>query len=301
MSAPARVRILDKFLFTQKNKTDNAERKRSAFFILERFFIPQTPTFDLKQTLDCGQVFRYVESDGVFDLKAGGERAIFTKTDSGWQVDCTDVGFFQKYLDFDTKYDIIQSKVQDKGLVSSAIEHGKGVHILRQDLVETVFSFIISQNNHIPRIKAIIERICDALGEDKGGYKAFPTVETLASKDADWYASIGAGYRAEYLSLTAKRFRDEGVPNFQSMDTDTARATLLSYKGIGRKVADCVLLFGLGRMDVFPTDTWIVKIFKDEYPKVPAEKLAKVLVERFGEHSGYVQQWLFYYKREKKV
>ena len=126
-------------------------------------------------------------------------------------------------------------------------------------------------------------------------------MEALASKDADWYASIGAGYRAEYLSLTAKRFMTEGVPDFTTMDTDTARQVLLSYKGIGRKVADCVLLFGLGRMDVFPTDTWIVKIFQEEYPNVPADKLAKILVERFGEHSGYVQQWLFYYKREKKV
>ena len=268
---------------------------------MEKFFIPSTPTFDLKQTLDCGQVFRYVEKDGIFDLKASSEHAIFTEVEGGWQVECTDAGFFQKYLDFDTKYDIIQSKVADKGLVSSAIQFGKGVHILRQNTVETIFSFIISQNNHIPRIKAIIERICDALGEDKGGYKAFPTVEALASKDADWYASIGAGYRAEYLSLTAKRFMTEGVPDFTTMDTDTARQVLLSYKGIGRKVADCVLLFGLGRMDVFPTDTWIVKIFQEEYPNVPADKLAKILVERFGEHSGYVQQWLFYYKREKKV
>lgn len=234
-------------------------------------------------------------------MKASCHRAIFTTVEGGWQVECTDADFFQKYLDFDTNYGIIQLKVADKALVSSAIDFGKGVHILRQDTIETVFSFLISQNNHIPRIKAIIERICDALGEDMGGYKAFPTVEALASKDADWYHSIGAGYRAEYLALTAKRFRDEGVPDFQSMDTDTARQVLLSYKGIGRKVADCVLLFGLGKMDVFPTDTWIVKIFKDEYPNLPADKLAKTLVERFKEHSGYVQQWLFYYKREKKV
>ncbi len=268
---------------------------------MDKFFIPKSPTFNLKQTLDCGQVFRYTEEDGKFILKAAGERAIFTENEDGTEVECTNQQFFQKYLDFDTNYGIIQLKTQDKGLVSSAIDFGKGIHILRQDVVETVFSFIISQNNHIPRIKSIIERLCDTLGEDKGGYKAFPTVEALASKDADFYASQGAGYRAEYLSLTAKRFLEEGVPDFESMDTDTARAKLLSYKGIGRKVADCVLLFGLHRMNVFPTDTWIVKIFEEEYPGVPAEKLAKLLVDRYGEYAGYVQQWLFYYKREKKV
>ncbi len=255
----------------------------------------------MKQTLDCGQVFRYTERGGIFDLKASGERAIFTAKGDGYEVECTNEQFFQKYLDFDTNYDIIQLKTQDKGLVSSAIDFGKGVHILRQDLVETVFSFIISQNNHIPRIKAIIERLSEALGEDRDGYHAFPTVEALASKDSDFYASQGAGYRAEYLSLTARRFLEEGIPDFENMDTESARAKLLSYKGIGRKVADCVLLFGLHRMNVFPTDTWIVKVFEEEYPGVPAEKLAKLLVDRYGEYSGYVQQWLFYYKREKKV
>ena len=268
---------------------------------MEKVFIPKTPTFDLSQTLECGQVFRYRLEDGVYHLSAGADHAIFTEADGGWDMQCTNANFFQKYFDFDTKYDIIHSKVQDKGLVSSAVDFGKGIHILRQGLVETVFSFVISQNNHIPRIKSIIERICSSLGEDKGGYFAFPSVEALASKDAQWYKEIGAGYRAEYLSGIAKRFRDEGVPSFDGLSTDDARKLLMSYKGIGRKVADCVLLFGLGRTDVFPTDTWILKIFGEEYPDVPAEKLAKILVERFGNYSGYVQQWLFYEKREKKV
>ena len=274
---------------------------RSAFLILEKTFIPTTDTFNLRETLECGQVFRYQLKDGEYHLSAGGHHAVFKASDGGWDMYSTNAEFFQKYFDFDTNYDIIQSKVQDKGLVSSAVDFAKGIHILRQDLVETIFSFVISQNNHIPRIKAIIERICTALGEDRGGYHAFPTVEALASKDADWYKEIGAGYRAEYLSGIAKRFRDEGVPTFDNLSTEEARKLLMSYKGIGRKVADCVLLFGLKRTDVFPTDTWILKIFGEEYPDVPAEKLAKILVDRFGEYSGYIQQWLFYEKREKKV
>ena len=267
---------------------------------MEKAFLPSTETFNLKETLECGPVFRYQLVDGVYHLSACEHHAVFTPADGGWDMLSTNTEFFKKYFDFDTNYDIIQSKVQDKGLVSSAVDFAKGIHILRQDLVESIFSFVISQNNHIPRIKAIIERICTALGEEKGGYYAFPTVDALASKDPDWYKEIGAGYRAEYLSGIAKRFRDEGVPNFDTLSTEDARKLLMSYKGIGRKVADCVLLFGLKRTDVFPTDTWILKIFGEEYPDVPAEKLAKILVERFGEYSGYVQQWLFYEKREKK-
>lgn len=264
------------------------------------FVIPNMNTFDIKQTLDCGQVFRYREEGDGFVLYAQNHRAFFSVSEDGTKVDCDDESFFRKYLDFDTNYDIIQLKSQDKGLVSSAIEFGKGIRILRQNFVETVFSFLVSQNNHIPRIKSIIEKICESLGEDMGGYHAFPTVEALASKDEEWYKSIGAGYRAEYLSLTAKRFLEEGVPDLTNADTETARKILTSYKGIGRKVADCILLFGLGRHDVFPVDTWIMKVFEEEYPGVPAEKLSRLLVEKYGEYSGYVQQWLFYFKREQK-
>lgn len=256
-------------------------------------------TFDIRQTLECGQVFRYREEGNGFVLYAENHRAFFEVFEDGTQVNCDDELFFRKYLDFDTNYDIIQLKSQDKGLVSSAIDFGKGIRILKQNFVETVFSFIVSQNNHIPRIKGIIERICE-LGEDMGGYHAFPTIEALASKDEEWYKAQGAGYRAEYLSLTARRFLDDGVPNFDGVDTETAREILLGYKGIGRKVADCILLFGLGRHDVFPVDTWIKKVFEEEYPDVPAEKLSRILVEKYGEYSGFVQQWLFYFKREQK-
>lgn len=262
--------------------------------------MPKSDTFDIKQTLDCGQVFRYKEENEKFTLTAGNHRAIFSVSADGTTIDCDDENFFRKYLDFDTNYDIIQLKSQDKGLVSSAIDFGKGIRILKQNFVETVFSFIVSQNNHIPRIKAIIERICAEIGEDMGGYNAFPTVEALASKNEDWYASLGAGYRAEYLALTARRFVDEGIPDFTDTDTETARKILTSYKGIGRKVADCILLFGLARHDVFPVDTWIMKVFEEEYAGVPADKLSRLLVEKYGEYSGYVQQWLFYFKREQK-
>lgn len=265
-----------------------------------KFVIPKMDTFDIRQTLECGQVFRCREEGDGFVVFAQNHRAFFSQTTDGTAVDCDDEVFFRKYLDFDTNYDIIQLKSQDKGLVSSAIEFGKGIRILKQNFVETVFSFIVSQNNHIPRIKSIIERICTALGEDMDGYHAFPTVDALASVDEEWYKTQGAGYRAEYLALTARRFRDEGIPSFDGVDTETARKILTSYKGIGRKVADCILLFGLGRQDVFPVDTWILKVFADEYPDVPAEKLSRILVEKYGDYSGYVQQWLFYFKREQK-
>lgn len=269
---------------------------------MQKFEIQKTPYFNIEQTLNCGQVFRFTESDGVYRLFALDHIAeIEDKTDR-YVITCDDEGFFRKYFDFDTDYELIQSELQDKALLSTAMEFGKGIHILRQDALETVFSFLISQNNHIPRIKGIIERMCAGLGKDMGGYYAFPTVEALASVGEEYFAKIGAGYRAAYLDRTAKALADlSKIENMRSLDTPSLRAELMSLHGIGRKVADCILLFGFNRFDVFPVDTWIKKIFENEYPKVPADKMSGLLVEKYGKYAGFAQQWLFYYKREKKV
>lgn len=263
--------------------------------------IPKTPTFDLGQTLNCGQVFRFREEGGVTTLKAGCHRAEARLADGVYRLDCDDAEFFKKYLDFDTNYDIIQLKVQDKGLVSSAVEFGKGIHILRQAPVETIFSFLISQNNHIPRIKGIIERICDALGRDMGGYRAFPELDALAAAGEAFYASAGAGYRAAYLDRTARTLAATDFEEWGKLSTPDLRSRLMSLHGVGRKVADCILLFGYSRFDVFPVDTWIKKVFAESYGDMPAEKLSERLVGIYGEYSGFVQQWLFYYKREEKA
>lgn len=265
------------------------------------FSIPKTPTFDVGQTLDCGQVFRFVQEGNTFRACAKNHMAHITDEGGEYVVKCDDKDFFEKYFDFDTDYAAIQAKVADNGFVSDAIEYGKGIHILRQDPIEAIFSFIVSQNNHIPRIKGIIERICDSLGEDMGEYHAFPSVEKLASAGSDFYAKIGAGYRAEYLDRVAKTMLDENVDEWKKLSTPELRAKLLSLHGVGRKVADCALLFGFSRFDVFPVDTWIKKAFESEYEGVAPEKMSDLLVERYGENAGFVQQWAFYFKRAKKV
>lgn len=264
------------------------------------FSIPKTPTFDVEQTLDCGQVFRFVKDGNAFKVCAKNHMARIEDKGCEYSVVCDDKDFFEKYFDFDTDYAAIQQTVQDGGFVSEAIEYGKGIHILRQDPIEAIFSFIISQNNHIPRIKGIIERICGTLGEDMGEHHAFPSVEKLASAGEDFYASIGAGYRAAYLDRVAKTLLDEDVNEWEKLSTSDLRSKLLSLYGVGRKVADCALLFGFSRFDVFPVDTWIKKAFESEYEGVSPEKMSDLLIEKYGENAGFVQQWAFYYKRAKK-
>lgn len=271
---------------------------------LEEFSIAKSSTFNIEQTLDCGQVFRYVKTPKGYRVCAKNHIAFIKEEGENYIVNCDDVAFFTRYFDFDTDYDAIQHSVLDDGFVSSAVEYGRGIHILRQDPVESLFSFIISQNNHIPRIKSIIERICDALGdeisyegEEDGVYHTFPSVEKLASAGVDFFKGIGAGYRAEYLDRVANCLLDEDVYSWQDMTTQELRQKLLSLHGVGRKVADCVLLFGFAKFDVFPVDTWIRKAFEDKYPGVTAEKMSDLLIGEYGNNAGFVQQWAFYYKR----
>lgn len=271
---------------------------------LEEFSIPKSSTFNIEQTLDCGQVFRYVKTSQGYRVCAKNHIAFIREDDGKYIVNCDDIAFFTRYFDFDTDYDAIQSSVLEDGFVANAIEYGRGIHILRQDPTESLFWFIISQNNHIPRIKSIVERICDALGdeiayegEDCGTYHAFPSVEKLAGAGVEFFKSVGAGYRAEYLDRVAKTLLEENMCDWQELSTLELRQKLLSLHGVGRKVADCVLLFGFSKFDVFPVDTWIRKAFEDKYPNVTAEKMSDLLIEEYGDRAGFVQQWAFYYKR----
>ena len=159
-----------------------------------------------------------------------------------------------------------------------------------------IISFIISANNHIPRIKSIIERICTGLGERRDGYYTFPTLERLASVDFDFYKSLGAGYRDEYLYSTVKDLHDGKLNVTDDMTTDEVGKELLKLKGVGRKVADCILLFGYGRTDVYPVDTWIKKVALEYYGV--SSKAREYFLNRYKELSGYAQQYIYYYKRE---
>lgn len=256
--------------------------------------------FDIRKTLECGQVFRFKKIDDGYQIIAKNERAVLKNVQNNVEIACTDENFFVKYFDLCKNYDIIRLKLKDKGLFCAAIDFGQGIRILKQNPFETLISFIISANNHIPRIKSVIERLSDALGEKENGFNAFPTAAALASKDADFYFKAGLGYRAPYIAETARAINDGfDLDGLSDLPTDEARKILMTLKGVGPKVADCILLFGFGREDVFPVDTWIKKVYNSYFGQEENPlKIRKALTDKFGDLSGYAQQYLFFYKRE---
>lgn len=264
--------------------------------------------FNVKDTLECGQIFRFFPEDGGYYVVSG-DKAAFCRNDGNDAViECEDADaeYFANFFDLSNDYKSIVSSAKNCAypFLGKCAEAGKGIRILNQDKTEILFSFIVSQNNNIPRIKVIIERLCANLGEKKTFYGkdfyAFPNVGKMAEADLSFYKSIGLGYRAEYIKKLADDIAGGFNPNELSpLDTAQLKTRLLSLYGVGPKVADCVALFGYHRLDSFPVDTWIEKVYRENLNGTikDRKKIAEFLVGEFGGNSGYFQQYMFYYKR----
>lgn len=270
---------------------------------MKSFTYPQE-YFNVKDTLECGQIFRYVKIDdksyGVYSL----DKYARLTTDNGVvTVEADDVDYFWHFFDLDTDYAAKVAKISAiSPLMAETSRFGKGIRILNQNLTEMIFSFIISANNNIKRIQLIIERMCNALGDDTPYGKAFPTVEAMANASQSFYASIGAGYRDKYLADTSKRLQNYDLSTLSGLSSADARKELLKFMGVGPKVADCILLFGMHRGDVCPVDTWVKKVYHQYFEHGHKDSdIADYFCELFGEDVGLCQQYLFYYQRLKGI
>ncbi len=268
----------------------------------EKIIITNLSDFNITHILECGQVFRFVKTDDntykVFSLD---KFATIVTYDDKVEILTQDTEYFVNYFDLKTDYNDIKSALNYYKQLQEPILYGYGIRILKQDFFEMIISFIISANNNIKRIQGIIEKICAFCGKDMGEYYAFPTLDQLMTCEVSDFKAFGAGYRADYLYKVCRQLKDISLDNLREMDTMSLRKSLCTLMGVGPKVADCILLFGLGRKDVFPVDTWIMKVYKDIFNGglTNREQISKFLVDCFKDLSGYAQQYLFYYKREE--
>lgn len=254
----------------------------------------------LSETLDCGQAFRWsVDESGVWSAVVGKRLCrVMQNGDSITFFDCDETlfrDFYSPYFDLSRDYGEIISAISQNDVLAEAAKVAGGIRILRQDPWETVCSFIISQNNNIPRIKGIIERLCENFGERIGDFYTFPSAERIASLTVSDLDVIRAGFRAKYILDAAKKFASGEISaeKIAQLSTDDARAELMKIYGVGEKVADCVLLFAFSRIDAFPKDVWI---------KRAMEKLfCGVLPDCARDYAGIVQQYIFHYARMTKL
>ena len=264
--------------------------------------------FNARDTLLCGQVFRFVPHEKGF-LCFSTDKACYVYTENGvTAVECeeSDAEYFNYYFDAARDYCGIVARAEGfGGILATAARLGKGVRVLNQNPEEALISFVISQNNNIPRIKGIIERLCDALGEEKTfgdiKYRAFPTVKALSERDEAFFYGVGLGYRAPFIKRLADEL-DSGALDLESYKEFSAaelKKALKRIYGVGQKVADCAILFGFHKSDCFPVDVWLEKVYRENFngTLTDREKISEWFVQKFGEDSGFFQQYLFYYKR----
>ncbi len=253
--------------------------------------------FDPFVSCECGQCFRFDKiDDSEYVLYAKNRALDIKKSDSGWLFADIDESEFREsffdYFDLERDYgEIIKSFSADE-TIALASKNGSGIRIFRQDAFETLISFIISQNNNIPRIKKIINSLCVLLGEKRGDFYSFPTPEAILSAGVEGLAPIKSGFRAKYIIDAAQRVvsGEVSLERIAKSSYEDALTELKTIKGVGDKVANCVLLFGFGFYEAFPIDVWVKRVIEKYYG---ADFDAKTL----GSYAGIAQQYLFYYER----
>ena len=195
--------------------------------------------------------------------------------------------------------------------MQTSIKYGKGIRILNQDLWETIISFIISENNNIPRIKGIIERISKKYGRkiiyNQKEYYTFPSIEELSKASVEDLRLLGTGFRDKRIYETTRKFSEKEITLEElenESNIDILREKLLNLSGVGEKVADCIMLFALKKYSVFPIDVWVRRVMNELYikeedeTKVSKKRLHNLAEEKYKDLAGLAQQYLFYWKRE---
>lgn len=252
------------------------------------------------KTFECGQCFRWNadENGGYVGVASGRAARVFTR--GGMAViecDEADIGFWREYLDMDTDYVKARESVMLGEYLTECAEYGRGIRILRQDKWEALCSFIISQCNNIPRIKSIVEKLCAMFGEAMetpwGVKYSFPTASRVALLEEPELAPLRSGYRAAYIINAARAVAsgDIDLEYAATLDGNETRKYLKSLNGVGDKVANCAVLFGLHRMDAFPVDVWIKRALKENLP-------AGFDPATLGDYAGLAQQYMFFHARE---
>ena len=259
--------------------------------------------FSARQTFTCGQCFRWQEqADGSWRGVVRGRAARVWDDGGALCITGTRAQFdalWRGYFDCDTDYaSICQSSAVDE-FTAAAAEFGAGIRILNQEPWEALCTFLISQCNNIPRIAAIVQRLCTGWGQpisfEGQTLHAFPTPDALADLSPDDLAPLRAGYRAPYLIAAAQAI-GSGALSFDTLrglPTEDARRYIMQLRGVGRKVADCFLLFGLHRLDAFPVDTWMKKAAASY-----SGDMKQFIDSPFA---GVYQQYFFYYVREHQL
>lgn len=278
-----------------------------------RVILENVSNFNLDRILGYGEGNRWnKEDDGSYTGVVKGKILNVAQDDKKVYFNNTDLKDFQniwfEYFDLDRDYNEINNKLKSMdNYISRAVDYLRGMRILNQDEWEMMITFIISANNSMTMLQKVVENLSEKFGDYLGEYKgrkyyAFPTPKQLSLASLEDIRSCKTGYRDKYIKSAADNIvnNDINIYKFKELNTEKCIEELKKFDGVGAKVADCIALFGMKKYDTFPMDVWMKRIMKEFYIKedMSVEKIRKYSIDKFGELSAFVQQYLFHYVRE---
>jgi len=255
--------------------------------------------YDLCRTFNCGQCFRWDEKDGRWRGFAGRYVCyVHSEGDEIYVTSLSDIDDMEKfaqymchYLSLDMDYDALKQRFSRDDVMKKAIEFSPGIRVLNQPFFETLITFIISQNNNIPRIKKIVDAMAQTYGTKVGDVYAFPAADQLKDITIEQYNELRMGFRSKYVFDAVQKIVTGEISEekIKQMDYAEAQKYLMKIKGVGPKVADCVLLFACEKYESFPKDVWINRALQQLFPQGLPECIKGM--------EGIAQQYIFHYAR----
>lgn len=268
---------------------------------------------DLENTLTCGQIFRYqqeidnsftvVISDRVINLKYDNYK-LYVKSNKLDNLE----NVIREYLDLDRDYKSIMDKIRVMdSTLAKYLDNSLGLKMIKQDKLECIISYVISQNNSVRNIQMSLNMLSESYGEKveflNKEYYLFPKLDRLVSLSLEDFRKCKVGFRDKYLVGIIESINNGSfdLNMIDSLNTEEALQYLINFKGIGMKVASCILLFSYQRFDVYPVDTWVKKFMEDNYNIVGEKNIREYCKKTYGEYSGLAIQYMFNSKRNMNV
>ncbi|HVY69962.1 MAG TPA: DNA glycosylase [Verrucomicrobiae bacterium] len=271
--------------------------------------------YDLAATLSSGQAFRWRERDGAWEGIIGTRwvrlRAREDGIDAVTASPVADWNWLAHFLQTEIDLAAVVTTFPQDDALQTAVNECRGLRLLRQDPWECLASFILSSTKQIVQIQQIVGLLCERFGEPVASpngemaARSFPTAPQIAARTEEELRACKAGFRAPYLLQSARMVASQKVDleAVRGLSLVNARETLMTLPGVGRKIADCVLLFAYGFPTAFPVDVWVLKALRELYfprRRVKRDRLLRFTETYFGPHAGYAQQYLFHYMRTRK-
>ena len=264
---------------------------------------------NIDDTINSGQVFLWKKIDSKW-YGVDGKKILILKD----KLDVKSKNI-HNFFRFDDDFQGIKKQLSKDRVMKKAINNFPGMRILRQDPFQCYISFIVSSNSNIPNIQTRLQKLSQKFGEkkivNKNEFFLFPEPEKLANASINEIAKCGLGYRTKYVKKAAIAVNKGTIdfPSLKKQDYQEARDSLCQVFGIGKKVADCILLFSLDKLEAVPLDRWVLRILQKYYSKefqIPTKTITEKtyddlhnkIVEHFGKYAGYGQQFLFKNERE---